>query len=63
MEPKLGEVEASLAQAENLVSKASRRGARWIVLPETFTSAAAFHEDAMRAIRPLGGAPARLLAG
>jgi len=61
MQPKLGDVEANLAQAERLVKEASRRGAQWIVLPETFTSAAAFHEDSIRAIRPVDGAPARLL--
>lgn len=61
MTPKLGDVEANLAQAERLVREASRRGAEWIVLPEAFTSAAAFHENTIRAIRPLNGAPATLL--
>lgn len=59
MQPKLGDVEANLAQAEMLVREASKRGAEWIVLPEAFTSAAAFHEDMIKAIRPLDGAPAR----
>lgn len=61
MQPKLGDVEANLAQAEHLVREAAGRGAEWIVLPEAFTSAAAFHEDTVRAIRPLDGAPAQLL--
>lgn len=61
MTPKLGDVDANLAQAEQLVREATRKGAQWIVLPEMFTSAAAFHEDMITAIRPLDGAPAKLL--
>jgi predicted amidohydrolase len=61
MAPKLGDVSANLAQAEQLLDQAVRQGADWIVLPEMFTSAAAFHEDMVRAIRPLDGAPAQLL--
>lgn len=61
MAPKLGDVEANLAQAEQLVRNAIRRGAEWILLPEMFTLAAAFHQDMVRAIRPLDGAPAKLL--
>ncbi len=63
MAPKLADVESNLAQAENLMREAIRRGAEWILLPEAFTSAAAFHEDMVRAVRPLDGAPARLLEG
>ncbi len=61
MTPRLADVEANLVQAERLVGEAIRRGAEWILLPEMFSSAAAFHEDMVRAIRPLDGAPARLL--
>ena len=41
MAPKLADVESNLAQAENLMREALRRGAEWILLPEAFTSAAA----------------------
>lgn len=61
MQPRLGDVAANLAQAEQLLDEAIRRGAEWIMLPEMFTSAAAFHEDMITAIRPLDGAPAKLL--
>jgi predicted amidohydrolase len=61
MTPKLGDVEANLAQAEQLLDEAIRKGADWVILPEMFTSAAAFHESMIRAIRPLDGAPAQLL--
>jgi predicted amidohydrolase len=61
MAPKLGDVEANLAQAEQLIGEAISRGAEWVLLPEMFTSAAACHPDMARAIRPLDGAPAQLL--
>ena len=61
MTPRLGDVEANLGQAEQLLQEAVRKGAQWILLPEMFTSAAAFHEDMVTAIRPLDGAPAKLL--
>ncbi|RCX26512.1 carbon-nitrogen hydrolase family protein [Thioalbus denitrificans] len=61
MTPKLADVEANLAQAEQLVRAARQQGAEWIILPEMFTTAAAFHPDMLAAIRPVDGAPARLL--
>ncbi len=61
MVPKLGDVDANLAQAEQLVREAVRMGAEWIVLPEMFTSAVAFHPNTVRAIRPMDAAPAALL--
>ncbi|MCH5376523.1 MAG: carbon-nitrogen hydrolase family protein, partial [Planctomycetes bacterium] len=61
MVPKLGDVDANLAQAQNLVNEAASRGAKWNMLPEMFTSAAAFHQDMLSAIRPIDGAPAQLL--
>jgi predicted amidohydrolase len=61
MTPKLGDAEANLVQAERLLNEAVRQGAQWIMLPEMFTTAAAFHDDMIRGIRPLDGAPAQLL--
>ncbi len=61
MTPKLGDAEANLAQAEQLVRQAQKQGAEWIVLPEMFTSAAAYHPDMLGAIRPLDGAPAQMM--
>ncbi|MCG6943006.1 MAG: carbon-nitrogen hydrolase family protein [Thiohalocapsa sp.] len=61
MAPKLGNAAANLAQAERLAREAIAAGADWIVLPEMFTSAAAFHPDMLTAIHPIDGAPARLL--
>jgi len=61
MTPQLGGVDANLAQAEQLVREAAAKGAALITLPEMFTSAAAFHEDMVKAIRPVDGPPAELL--
>ncbi|RMG32896.1 MAG: carbon-nitrogen hydrolase family protein [Gammaproteobacteria bacterium] len=61
MQPRLGDVAGNLAQAERLLDEAIHRGADWILLPEMFTSAAAFHEDMLRAIQPADGRPAQLL--
>jgi len=61
MVPKLADVEANISQAEQLIKEAVNKGAQWIVLPEMFTTAAAFHEDMLRAIRPIDGAPAQFL--
>ena len=61
MAPILGDADANMRQAESLVRRAVQLGAQWIVLPEFFTSAAAFHPDLLKAIHPLDGAPSKLL--
>ena len=61
MVPKLGEVQSNMAQAEQLVMEALRKGAKWVVLPEMFTSAMAFHPKVLKTIQPLNGAPLQLL--
>lgn len=61
MRPRLADVDANLEQAEQLVTAAAKRGARWILLPEMFTTAAAFHPDLLSAIRPLDGTPSQML--
>lgn len=57
MTPKLADVVANLEQAEQLIRQAQKQAAQWIILPEMFTSAAAFHPDMHAAIQPLDGAP------
>jgi predicted amidohydrolase len=57
----LANVEANLAKAERLVRSAFQRRARWVVLPEFFTSAMAFHGDMPNAVQNLNGPPAQLL--
>lgn len=61
MAPRLANVSANLEQAERLILDAQRRGAEWIVLPEMFTSAAAFHPDMLKAIRDIDGEPANFM--
>ena len=61
MEAKLGDFDANMAQAEQLVREAAARGAQWIVLPEMFTSGIGFHENMLGTIRPWDGAPLQML--
>jgi predicted amidohydrolase len=61
MTPKIGDAAANLRQAETLALDALRKGAQWVILPELFSSGAAFHPDMLKAIRPLDGEPAQLL--
>jgi predicted amidohydrolase len=61
MTPKLADVTANLEQAEQLIRQAQKKGAQWIILPEMFTSAAAFHPDMHAAIQPLDGAPLKMM--
>jgi len=61
MAPVLGDADANLAQVEGLIREALGQGAQWIVLPEMFTSAAAFHPDMLGAIQPLEGPALGLL--
>ena len=61
MTPVLGDVTKNMNQAERLVRKAVGQGARWIILPEMFTSGVAFHPNMLQAIRPLEGEPLHML--
>ncbi|MEN8710630.1 MAG: carbon-nitrogen hydrolase family protein [Arenicellales bacterium] len=61
MLPKLGDVLSNMNQAEHLILKAIQQGAEWIILPEMFTSAVAFHDSMLKAIQPLDGPPLQLL--
>ena len=61
MTPKLGDVQSNMKQAEHLIRQAIARGAQWIILPEMFTSAVAFHEDMLKSIQAADGPPLQLL--
>ena len=41
--------------AESLVREAFAKGARWVILPEFFTSAMAVHQKMLDAARPVDG--------
>ena len=62
MHAALGDVAANLENAEHWVRLALREGARWIVLPEFFTTAIALHPTKLvNAYRTLEGLPMQLL--
>lgn len=61
MEAELGEVDRNLEHAERLVRSAFQQGADWVILPEMFTSAIAFHPKMLDAARPADGRPLELL--
>jgi predicted amidohydrolase len=61
MKAELANVDINLLKAERLTRLALERGARWVVLPEFFTSAMAVHPDMAKAIEPLDGRPTELL--
>lgn len=61
MQATLANVSANLEQAEKLITQAQKKGANWIILPEFFSSAMAFHPDMLSAIQGIDGAPAQML--
>jgi N-carbamoylputrescine amidase len=61
MRAKVADVAYNLAQAEALVREAFGRGARWVILPEFFTSAVAFTPAMLSAWQPLEGPPLQLM--
>ena len=61
MVAELANFEANLKQAEYHIRQALKAGARWVILPEFFTSGLAFHPDMAKTVQPVDGAPARLL--
>ena len=61
MTAELANVEANMSKAERLTRLAFDRGARWVILPEFFTSAMAFQPDMANATHRVDGPPAHLL--
>ena len=61
MKAVLGNVAANLEKADRLVEEAARKGAHIIILPEFFTSAAAFHPSMLDAVLPLNGKASEFL--
>src|SRR5215831_7763515 len=61
MQAQMGDVAANLRKAERLVHEAFRQGAEWVILPEFFTSAMAFHPGMLDAARPVDGEPRQIL--
>ncbi|WP_455220473.1 carbon-nitrogen hydrolase family protein [Kaarinaea lacus] len=61
MVPRLADVQWNMNQAEQLIRTALKKGAQWIILPEMFTSAVAFHPNMHKAIQDFDGAPLKML--
>jgi predicted amidohydrolase len=59
--PVLGDVDSNLHRAESLVREAAAQGAKWVVLPEFFTSGLAMHPVMFAAWRPIDGEPTSFL--
>lgn len=59
--PVLGDVDSNISRARSMVLEAIKEGARWIVLPEFFTSGLAMHPLMFDAARPIDGSPTRFL--
>jgi predicted amidohydrolase len=57
----LGDVDANLERAGRGVADAVREGARWVVLPEFFTSGVAFLPEVAAAAQPLDGTAVRAM--
>lgn len=58
----VGDIDANLEEAENWIRYALRRGARWIVLPEFFTSGMSYRTDKMLdAALPIDGTATQML--
>jgi predicted amidohydrolase len=61
MDARLGDVAGNLARAERLAREAFRLGAQWVLLPEFFTSAVAYHCALRHVALPPDGPATRLL--
>jgi predicted amidohydrolase len=61
MSAELGNITSNLDRADRLVEEAASRGAQIIILPEFFTTAAAFHPSMLRAALPIRGKATELL--
>ena len=61
LQPELGDIDANLENARQLVRQAFSHGAQWVVLPEFFTSGIVFDDLLLTSYRPLNGEPMQLL--
>ncbi|RFU66025.1 carbon-nitrogen hydrolase family protein [Peribacillus glennii] len=61
LQPVIGDVNANLAACEKLANEAAGRGAKWIILPEFFTTGMAFDERLIKTALPEDGPGLTLL--
>jgi predicted amidohydrolase len=60
-EPKIGDINSNLSRTDALVREALSKGARWVVLPEFFTSGIAMHPSLFDSYQPVDGRPTEML--
>lgn len=61
LEPKIGDLHANLTACENMANEAGKKGAKWIIIPEFFTTGMAFNPRITDAIQPPNGPALNLL--
>lgn len=61
MEAIIGDVEENLRMCEKLADEAANKGAKWIILPEFFTTGMAFDKSLINAVLPPNGKATELL--
>ncbi len=61
LEPKVGDLQANLAACERMADEAGAKGAKWIALPEFFTTGMAFNPRIAEAIQTPDGPALQLL--
>lgn len=61
LEPQIGDVHANLVACENMANEAGEKGAKWILLPEFFTTGMAFNPQIAEAIQRPNGEALNLL--
>ncbi|CAM3286432.1 carbon-nitrogen hydrolase family protein [Filibacter tadaridae] len=61
LEAKVGDLHANLAACENMANEAAKQNAKWIILPEFFTTGMAFDPRITGAIQPSDGKALNLL--
>jgi len=62
LEPKIGDLHANLTACENMANEAGEKGAKWIILPEFFTTGMAFNAKIVDAIQSPNGPALNLLS-
>lgn len=61
LEPKIGDLHANLTACENMANEAGEKGAKWIIIPEFFTTGMAFNPRIAEAIQTPNGEAYQLL--
>ncbi|MDY6965797.1 MAG: carbon-nitrogen hydrolase family protein [Halobacteriota archaeon] len=61
MNAKLGDIDANMKKAEGLIEEAFSEGAKWVIVPEFFTTAMAYHPSLLKGSLPFEGPALKML--